>query len=248
MGANAQTAVPTFTASQVLTAAQVNQINTGVPVFATTTTRDAAFNGTGEKTLAQGQLCYLESTNVVQFYNGTTWATVGPQTLTSGLNYITGAAFTTVTSVSLPNSTFTSTYRNYRIILHITAAASATAATMRLRASGADNSTTNYRYSATGYSGTGVAANFSSNGTTSWQILETNVDPQPSAMTIDLIAPQLATQTLATGTFEHSNASYSQLQASWSARFTDTTVFDAASFLFAGNTTGVYRVYGYADS
>jgi hypothetical protein len=40
MGANAQTTVPTFVASQVLTAQQ-NQINTGVPVFADTTARDS---------------------------------------------------------------------------------------------------------------------------------------------------------------------------------------------------------------
>ena len=80
MGLNAQTAVPVFTAGQVLTAAQVTQINTGVPVFATTTTRDAAFGGTGEKTLAQGQFCYLESTGKLQVYTGSAWSNVGSQT------------------------------------------------------------------------------------------------------------------------------------------------------------------------
>lgn len=75
MGANAQTTVPTFVTSQVLTADQMNQsARTGVPVFADTTARDAAFGGTGEKTLAEGQLCYLENTDKVQFYNGTSWA------------------------------------------------------------------------------------------------------------------------------------------------------------------------------
>lgn len=79
MGANAQTTVPTFTAGQILTAAQQNQsARTGVPVFADTTARDAAFGGTGEKTLAEGQLCYLESTNVTQQYDGTNWVAVAP--------------------------------------------------------------------------------------------------------------------------------------------------------------------------
>lgn len=78
MGANAQTTVPTFTTGQVLTAAQMNQsARTGVPVFANTTDRDAAFGGAGEKTLAEGQYCYLEDTNVTQFYDGSTWSTVG---------------------------------------------------------------------------------------------------------------------------------------------------------------------------
>lgn len=74
MGANAQTIVPTFTAGQVLTAAQQNQINTGVPVFATTAARDAAFGGAGEKTLAEGQMCYIEAApQRFQVYNGTVW-------------------------------------------------------------------------------------------------------------------------------------------------------------------------------
>jgi hypothetical protein len=81
MGANAQTTVPTFTAGQVLTAAQLNDsARTGVPVFAGTTERDAAFGGAGEKTLAEGQLCYLESTNKVQYYDGSAWANLGSVT------------------------------------------------------------------------------------------------------------------------------------------------------------------------
>jgi len=76
MGANAQTSVPVFTAGQVLTAAQMTQINTGVPVFATTTTRDAAFGGTGEKTLAQGQLAYVEADGKVYIYTGSAWTSL----------------------------------------------------------------------------------------------------------------------------------------------------------------------------
>jgi len=77
MGANAQTSVPAFTSGQVLTAAQVTQINTGIPVFASSTERDAAFGGTGEKTLAEGQMAYLEDTNETQYYDGAAWAAIG---------------------------------------------------------------------------------------------------------------------------------------------------------------------------
>ena len=81
MGANAQTTVPSFTIGQVLTADQQNQsARTGVPVFATTVERDAAFGGSGEKTLAEGQLAYLEDSDIVQYYDGSSWATVGPTT------------------------------------------------------------------------------------------------------------------------------------------------------------------------
>lgn len=102
MGANAQTTVPTFVASQVLTADQMNQsARTGVPVFADSTARDAAFGGSGEKTLAEGQLCYLESTNVVQYYDGSVWATVGPGTA------ITADTATVATAQTTTSGTFT---------------------------------------------------------------------------------------------------------------------------------------------
>jgi len=77
MGANAQTSVPAFTSGQVLTAAQVTQINTGIPVFASSTERDAAFGGTGEKTLAEGQYAFLEDTNETQYYDGSSWTALG---------------------------------------------------------------------------------------------------------------------------------------------------------------------------
>ncbi len=80
MGANAGTAVPVYASGEVLTAARLNLTNCGVPVFSGTATRDAAFGGSGEKVLAEGQLAYLEDADVVQYYTGAAWATVGPTT------------------------------------------------------------------------------------------------------------------------------------------------------------------------
>ena len=115
--ANTQTTVPIFTAAQVLEAAQLNNsAATGVPVFANTTTRDAGFGGAGEKPLGEGQLCYLESTNVVQYYDGAAWATVGPAAAAaSGLTFISstnasGNSFTI-------SGCFSATYDNYVIQL-----------------------------------------------------------------------------------------------------------------------------------
>ena len=80
MGANATTTVPTYTAGQVLEAADLNITNSGVPVFADSSARDAAFGGTGEKVLAEGQLAYLEDTNKVQYYDGSSWSNLGSVT------------------------------------------------------------------------------------------------------------------------------------------------------------------------
>ena len=78
MGANAQTSVPVFTSGQVLTAQQQTEINTGIPVFADSTARDAAFGGSGEKTLAEGQFAYIEATDTTQYYDGANWQSVAP--------------------------------------------------------------------------------------------------------------------------------------------------------------------------
>jgi hypothetical protein len=77
MGANATTFVPAYVAGEVLTAADLSVTNSGIPVFATTVTRDAAFGGTGEKVLAEGQFAYVEASDQTQYYNGTSWLALG---------------------------------------------------------------------------------------------------------------------------------------------------------------------------
>jgi len=104
MGANAQTAVPVFTAGQVLTAVQQTQINTGVPVFATTVTRDAAFGGTGKKTLAEGQFAYIEATNTTQYYDGAAWQSVASA---SAVAQVQSTTLTTTFSASVATGTQT---------------------------------------------------------------------------------------------------------------------------------------------
>ena len=112
--ANTQITVPKFTTLEVLSSEDQNlTAGTGCPVFATTVTRDAAFGGTGEKVLAEGQICYLESTNVVQLYDGAAWQTVGPApAVSSGLTLITSGTVTAGASVSILNA-FSTTYDFY---------------------------------------------------------------------------------------------------------------------------------------
>ena len=109
---NTQTSVPAFVAAQVLTAQQQTEINTGIPVFATTVTRDAAFGGAGEKALAEGQFAYIEATNTTQYYDGAAWQPVGAA---SGLTLISATTVgTTVSSVTV-SSAFSATYDNYKV-------------------------------------------------------------------------------------------------------------------------------------
>ena len=115
MGANAQTSVPSFADGQVLTGQQQTEINTGIPVFATSVERDAAFGGTGEKVLAEGQYAYLEDTIATQFYDGSTWQSVGVST---GLVLVkTQTIGSAVSSVEVTGA-FSSTYDNYKITIN----------------------------------------------------------------------------------------------------------------------------------
>lgn len=157
MGANAQTSVPAFTSGQVLTASQVTQINTGIPVFASSTERDAAFGGAGEKTLAEGQMAYLEDTNETQVYDGSAWAAVGGG---GGLVFISRTTIgSAVSSVTVSNA-FSADYDSYRIILSGGAASSSVG--LQLEIGGV---TTGYYYagSKTEYGGSSPAISRASN-------------------------------------------------------------------------------------
>lgn len=242
MGANAQTTVPTFVTSQVLTSDQMNQsARTGVPVFADTTARDAAFGGTGEKVLAEGQLCYLESTNVVQYYDGAAWATVGP-TSAGALRYITGATFSSVASVSTAASTFTATYANYLVLVDITSVSTTLDVLMRLR-TGSTDASASYWWTITG--GTSTSAT----NTTSIQILD-NVNTVTvsygGSVQMTVFNPELARNTNVTGTVWSEAPAYNGVLG---AGLYTTTSYDALTFLTStGTMSGNYRVYGYANS
>jgi hypothetical protein len=77
MGANATTSVPSYVAGEVLTAADLNVTNSGIPVFADSTARTNGFGGSGEKVLAEGQFAYLESDDKTYYYDGTSWKQLG---------------------------------------------------------------------------------------------------------------------------------------------------------------------------
>ena len=116
MGLNAQTSVPVFTAGQVLTAQQQKEINTGIPVFATTVTRDAAFGGTGEKTLAEGQFAYIEATDTTQYYDGAAWQSVATAETIAIFNETQASATAGGTSVA---TTYTKRTLNTTVINNI---------------------------------------------------------------------------------------------------------------------------------
>ena len=246
MGANAQTSVPTFTAGEILTAANMNiSARTGITDFADSTARDAAFGGTGEKTLAEGQYAYLEDSNTTQYYDGSAWQTVG---INPGLVCIKAeTAFSAVTTVTL-DDIFTSSYTNYRLMVRYTTSTT-NAASLQLRAAGSTASGANYNQGVL-YQDGATASGFTQNSQTSWVNLLVSSSTFNNSIFIDLFATQLATPTLANSSTNVNLGAYTSNRVYTGAlNHTLATAYDGFILsVTTGTFSGTYSVFGYAKT
>lgn len=76
--------VRVFQPGEVLTAALVNTYLQDQVVcrFDDATDRDDSFGGSGQPVLEEGRICYLDSTNELQYFDGTVWVTISPEAIT----------------------------------------------------------------------------------------------------------------------------------------------------------------------
>jgi hypothetical protein len=245
--ANEQTSVPLYAASEILTAANMNiSAGTGVPVFATTVTRDAAFGGANEKVLAEGQLCYLSATNVVQYYDGAAWATVGPAAAAaSGLVCVKAeTAFTSVTSVTADN-VFSSSYTNYKILFSNSGTDGSTFIAFRI-----GGVTTSTGYNVQQIKGEGSTAGAQrATSQTSAQINfdQTSVD---GSIDITVMRPQVASITNFHATAMNATSAYTTPRnINTIGNQSASTQFDGFVITTSGTAfTGIYAVYGYSKT
>lgn len=247
--ANEQVKVPLFAASEILTAANMNlSAGTGVPVFATTVTRDAAFGGAGEKVLAEGQLCYLSSTNVVQYYDGAAWATVGPAT--GGLTCVKAETAFTAAATVTADGIFTSSYTNYLLQFTSTCATNQNI-TLQLRASGVTATGANYNDQLLQASSTTVSGSRSASAT-SFDIQTSSASSLYNFAQVTFFQPQLARATgFAALSSYNASASYAQpIRQDWFGNHTVATAYDGFIISVSGGETltGSYAVYGYSKT
>jgi hypothetical protein len=241
MGANAGTAVPTYASGEVLTAANLNLTNSGTPVFADSSARDGAF-GSGKKVLAEGQLCYLEDLDVVQYYDSSSWQTLGPAAA-GALTFISATTIgTTVSSVTVTGA-FSSTYANYLILLDGGVASTNIEIQLQLGATTA-NYSHSYIYMTTDSNtitgaSNDAAANFPVAGYGSVNTLNAR---------INLFGPNQAKHTPMH--FQAMRSATGGRNAVGQGVLRDTTQYTAFTLLASTGTMtgGVIRVYGYANS
>jgi hypothetical protein len=244
MGANATTFVPAYVSGEVLTAADLSVTNSGIPVFADSTARDAAFGGTGEKVLAEGQYAYLESTNATQVYDGAAWQSVG---VTPGLVCVKAeTAFTTVGDF-FADGVFTSAYTNYRMILRYFTSAGGDPV-MQFRAATVDTAT-NYNFERLTASSTSVSSSASTSQTAA-QIGQDSNGTFYCLSTVEISGVQLAEPTTYQSTNTRNSGAYSAVVLEqYIGNQSASTAFDGIKVLVAtGTFTGTYAIYGYSKT
>ena len=160
----------------------------------------------------------------------------------SGLVLLNTTSFSAVSSQSI-NDVFSSTYDNYRIVADFVGS-TGTNNNMRLRVSGADNTTSNYMRQYIYASSTTIAA-ARSNSQTTWLLGDHGTSRTINI--VDLVSPNLAQ---VTGGIHFSAMYYnSATENAWLQNglgFNATTQFTGFSiYPSSGTITGTVSVYGY---
>jgi hypothetical protein len=230
----------TFTAGEVLTASNVQNylMDQSVMVFGGSAARSSAI---GTANFEEGMISYLTDTDKVEAYNGTNWAQVGASA--QGLTLINTTSFSGVSSVTLANDTFSSTYRAYKIIIDITSGTAQEVLLLRMTSAGTPVTTAvydrNHSYQAPSTGGTWNDDQSGDNQTsirmsaypTTGNIIDFNVyNPFETKITQVLGINFSATGGLYLG----------------GARVETTTSYDGLQFFTGlGTMTGNYQVYGF---
>ena len=149
-----------FNSGDILLASEVQGYlqDQAVMVFDDSATRATAI---GTANFSEGMASYLKDTDQVEVYDGSVWNSVGGD---SGLVHINETSFSAVSSVSLPDNTFTTTYDSYLLVLNLGLSQSAELR-FRTRLSGTDATGSNYDFHAVAFEN--IYASQSSNTTQS---------------------------------------------------------------------------------
>jgi hypothetical protein len=161
-----------------------------------------------------------------------------------GLVLLNTTTFSAQSAVSI-NNVFSATYDNYKCTIFTTASAGSATLSLRLRASGADNSTGNYYTASAGLTTAGAAANLNSTSATSFNIGATESGYASYAASFDVVSPFLTSDKYLLGNqFEYNGTT--TVGRALNGLF-DTTTYSATglTLLSTQNITGTIEVYGY---
>jgi len=164
----------------------------------------------------------------------------------AGMVLLNTTSFSAVASASLATDTFTSTYKNYRILLTLTSGSTNDALRIRGRTAGSDNSTSNYFTAWSGaQSGNGSDVNGNANAETRWLTGWSPSSFGSATFVLDVFGPKETEKTTIQFQSLRNVSATLVYSMAGSHYFNGTTSFDSLSFIpDAGNITGYYSVYG----
>lgn len=186
-----------------------------------------------------GQVLTADSTTST----GLKWAAAAAS---AGLDLITTNTFSAVSAVNL-NDIFTSTYTNYKVIINANAS-SDVAFRWRLRASGTDNTSSNYLWGLNGIQYTGQSAyNESINGSLDSAFKTGAIGSNyRTILTMDIQNPQATDYTGYLGSQIYPASSTNAYAYNVTGVASVTTSYDGMSFYpSSGTISGSYWIYGY---
>lgn len=233
-----------FTAGEVLSASNVQNYlqDQAVMVFGGTAARSSAI---GTANFEEGMLTYLTDVDKLQVYTGAAFADVYPATTGTPMGtLINTTSFSAVASQSI-NDVFSATYDNYKIIFKLVQPGGGTP-NIRLRVSGADNTTansygSNYTYVAlSGGAGSGNGYTVGNFGT-----INGSSNYQGSSGEIDLF--DVFTTNMTRMTFTHTGVDGGQYY-NWTGGINHNQTVSYTGFTIFPSTltfTGSVSVYGY---
>ncbi len=168
-----------------------------------------------------------------------------------GLTLILNQAFTTISELSIDNI-FTSTYRDYRIIINTDSSSVLNAdLLLRLRRNGADDTTNNHNQASWFVTDTAGSGSWESSGGRNFITLFKMDNPLNAygSIVMDILNPQVQKFTMVSGLSNFGQSGANNLRfAMNSAKFVGTTQFDGFKIsTTSGTATGNIRIYGYRN-
>ena len=165
----------------------------------------------------------------------------------AGLTKITSATFSAVSSVSFPDNTFTSTYKDYLVQFNVTNVSANTNFQARMRASGSDNTATEYFDATLVLTMGNTSANRANGNQNKFNLGYANSGTDQFSRAFNFISPQIATRTRIWGgglgvTSDYVTNTENDTQL---LHHNVASSFDSFTFIASGGTmTGYYAVYG----
>jgi hypothetical protein len=231
-----------FTTGEVLTANDVDgYLMQGVWVFASAAARSAAVTSPQE-----GNFSFLKDTNSTEYYDGAAWVAVGGSS--GALTKINTTSFSAVASQAV-NSVFTSTYKNYRVLITLSGCTADGIVYLRMRASGTD-SAINYFYGVPAINAAATGANETGSGQAQFPLsdLDSVSNASRYAYALDIYNPQAAADTSFGKVFNAIQQASTVYGGAGGGLHNVATAYDGFSIIAsAGNITGKVTTYGYSD-